>query len=178
MANFDLAFKKTVGLEGGYSDDTADPGGKTRYGITEATARANGYTGDIRALPFDTARQIYKHSYWGNLDACPSQLLAENIFDAAVNHGKGEAGEFLQKALNILNDQGSRWLDLAVDGGIGPVTLGVLKIAISKGFETDVIKVFILYRAKFFLGIAESNETQERFELGWLRNRVWLDVRK
>ncbi len=35
MANFDLAFKKTVGLEGGYSDDAAYPGGKTRYGITE-----------------------------------------------------------------------------------------------------------------------------------------------
>ena len=33
--NFDQAFTTLLGHEGGYSDHPADPGGKTRYGITE-----------------------------------------------------------------------------------------------------------------------------------------------
>ena len=30
-------------LEGGYTDDPDDPGGKTKYGITERVAREYGY---------------------------------------------------------------------------------------------------------------------------------------
>ena len=47
-----LAIIGTVfALEGGYSDNPADPGGKTNHGVTEQVARANGYQGDMKALP-------------------------------------------------------------------------------------------------------------------------------
>ena len=36
--------------EGGYSDDPDDPGGKTKYGITERVAREYGYLGSIEVL--------------------------------------------------------------------------------------------------------------------------------
>ena len=40
--NFDQAFNTLLKHEGGFSDHPADPGGKTRYGITEAVAREVG----------------------------------------------------------------------------------------------------------------------------------------
>ena len=53
--NFDQAFDALLEHEGGYSDHAADPGGKTRYGITEVVARSHGYRGDMRELPLDAA---------------------------------------------------------------------------------------------------------------------------
>ncbi len=32
-----------------------DPGGKTRFGVTEGVARAAGFQGDMRELPLDLA---------------------------------------------------------------------------------------------------------------------------
>ena len=40
-----------ISREGGYADQSADRGGATRWGITEAVARAHGYRGDMRAFP-------------------------------------------------------------------------------------------------------------------------------
>ena len=64
MSKFDDAFEIIVGSEGGYSNDPNDPGGATRFGITEAVARANGYEGDMKDLPLDKAKSIYKAKYW------------------------------------------------------------------------------------------------------------------
>ena len=90
MMDFDTAFNRLLGFEGGYSNDAADPGGKTRFGITEAEARRHGYEGDMKSLPLETAKAIYRPSYW---DACKCDELPEAIryavFDAAVNSGVG-----------------------------------------------------------------------------------------
>ena len=56
---FEIAFEKLLKHEGGYSDHAADPGGKTRYGVTEAVAREVGYKGDMRDLSLDLAKRIY-----------------------------------------------------------------------------------------------------------------------
>lgn len=59
MTAFDDAFEHTVGqvtLDGGYS---ADHGGATAYGITEAVARKEGYVGPMLSLPLATAKSIY-----------------------------------------------------------------------------------------------------------------------
>ena len=49
--NFEHAFERLIGHEGGFVDHPSDPGGATRYGITERVARANGYTGSMREFP-------------------------------------------------------------------------------------------------------------------------------
>lgn len=113
---YDEAFRIIIEQEGGYSDHAADPGGKTRYGITEAVARAAGYQGDMHALPLDVASDIYRREYW---DACQCDKLpwplSLYVFDSAVNQGVGAASKMLQRALDTVQDGviGARTLSLA-----------------------------------------------------------------
>jgi len=80
-----------IDREGGYSDQPADKGGPTCFGITEAVARANGYAGPMEKLPRGTAVAIYKGLYWlrPRLDevANRSAGLASELFDTGVNMG-------------------------------------------------------------------------------------------
>ena len=69
--SFHRALTAVLDLEGDYSDDARDPGGRTRYGITEAVAREQGYQGDMQDLPKSLAESIYKTHYW---DVCHCYL--------------------------------------------------------------------------------------------------------
>ena len=55
--------KGVIEREKGYSNNPADAGGETMWGITVATARRLGYTGPMRDLPRDTAAAIYMREY-------------------------------------------------------------------------------------------------------------------
>ena len=55
---FDEAFHKLLGHEGGFVDHPSDPGGATRWGVTERVARQWGYAGSMRELPVETAKAI------------------------------------------------------------------------------------------------------------------------
>jgi lysozyme family protein len=110
---FPTAFALLLGHEGEFSDHPDDPGGKTRYGITEAVARKAGYTGDMRALPLELAQRIYLESYWRPIraDDLPPGIRYV-LFDSAVNSGPHTATRWLQQALGV-----------PADGVIGPKTL-------------------------------------------------------
>lgn len=179
MNHFDAAFNRVVLVEGGYSDDARDSGGATRYGITERVARANGYMGDMRALPLATARAIYRRQYWDLMrldqvaEVAPS--IAEELFDTGVNMGAQRAGVFLQRLLNALNARGSLWADMAVDGSIGPVTVAALRAFIARrGREGERVLHRALngLQAAAYVELAERREKDEAFVWGWLRTRV------
>lgn len=112
--NFDSAFHKLLGHEGGFSDHKDDPGGATCWGVTEQVARASGYTGDMRQLPVQLAKDIYRQKYWDAVraDELPAAVRYQ-VFDAAVNSGVGQSIRWLQRALGV-----------ADDGKLGAVTLG------------------------------------------------------
>lgn len=105
MSRFNDALCIVLRQEGGYSDHAADPGGKTRYGITEAVARRHGYIGDMRAFSQDLAGEIYRSDYW---DACRCDdmpwPLSLYVFDCAVNQGPQPAIRMLQRALDTVQD--------------------------------------------------------------------------
>jgi lysozyme family protein len=61
------ALTETLKHEGGYSNHPADRGGATNFGITERVARSHGYQGDMKDIPIDTVRNIYRTSYWEKL---------------------------------------------------------------------------------------------------------------
>ena len=96
--------------EGGYVHHPADKGGPTRFGITEAVARAHGYTGAMAELPRDEAAAIYRRLYWLRprfnqvAERCPR--VAAELFDTGANMGPAVAATFLQRALTALNRGG------------------------------------------------------------------------
>ena len=105
MSKFNEFFDRLMQHEGGYVNHPNDPGGETMWGVTIAVARANGYTGAMRALPQSVAMAIYKKDYW---DAVQADKLPDAaryaVFDAAVNSGVKQAAKWLQQALRVNQD--------------------------------------------------------------------------
>lgn len=179
MTVFEDALKHTLGIEGGYSDDARDSGGKTRWGITEAKARAWGYTGEMSTLPKELAIQIYRTDFWDAIQldrvAALSPELAREMFDTAVNCGVGKPVLFLQRLLNVLNWEGADFPDLVVDGVIGAVTLAALRAFLTRRGNLGarvLVAVMNSQQAVFYMELAERRPKDEAFTFGWFVNRV------
>lgn len=169
-----------ITVEGGYSNDAADSGGETMYGITAAEARANGYHGDMRHMPRSFAESVYAAKYWDALRldevAALSEPLAAELADTGVNCGVGTAATFLQRAVNVLNQGGKLYADLLVDGGVGPATIAALTAYLharrNDGGETVLLRALNSLQGARYIELAERREKDEAFVFGWLKNRV------
>lgn len=80
-----------IGIEGGYSNDPRDSGRETNWGVTIHVAREEGFTGRMRDMTRDQARQIYLRRYWikpkfADIGA-RSPAIAAELFDTGVNCG-------------------------------------------------------------------------------------------
>ena len=177
--SIDSMLDSLVGREGGYTNNPADRGGPTRWGVTEQVARAYGYKGDMKVLPRQTAIDIYRQRYWigpkFNLVAEVSPALAEELFDTGVNMGQAVAAKFLQRALNVLNRQASDYPDIGRDGQIGPMTISALKsYAAKRGAKglTVLQRMCDAQQSVRYMEIAEANPSQETFQFGWQENRT------
>lgn len=167
--------ENTIGKEGGYVDHPADRGGKTIWGITEATARANGYTGDMRTMPRTTAIAIYNSEYAIKPGfAKVAQVyprIGEELFDTGVNMGPARPSLWLQEWLNALNQGGKLGPDLKEDGRIGPATLNALKaLKAWRGAEgeTRLLAALNASQGERYKQIAQNNPSQRAFTYGWL----------
>lgn len=151
MMNFDQAFTTLLTYEGEFSDHAADPGGRTRFGITETVAREAGYRGDMRELPLDLAKRIYKGRYWDHVraDELP-EAVRYAVFDAAVNSGPRQAVRWLQRAAGV-----------TADGIIGPQTLAAVRAADPE----RLLRRFLSQRLRFMAGLPNWPV----FGRGWAR---------
>jgi lysozyme family protein len=117
LRSFDDCFAAVIGVEQGYSDNPADPGGETMYGITERVARANYYSGAMKDLELATAKAIAKAQYWDKFQCGQLPIaLAYLVFDAAYNGG--HPVQWLQEAVGA-----------SPDGVIGAQTIGAVRSA-------------------------------------------------
>jgi len=145
--DFDAAFVKLIGNEGGYVNNPADPGGETKYGISKRAYPAE----DIKNLTLDRAKQIYLRDYWGaaGCDAVPD-CIKFDLFDMAVNSGVKQAIKTLQKA--VFADE---------DGILGKNTLMALN-----GSSADKLTArFNGARLEFMTNLTNWNS----FSKGWAR---------
>lgn len=161
-----------LGIEGGWSDDARDSGGRTNYGITEAVAKAHRL--DVRRITKTQAVDIYVSDYWDVLcldsivEVCP--VVAERLFDIGVNMGCGRAAEWMQRILNALNQNGWLWPDIAVDGALGDETLGAFNAYIgARGTNGCAVLVDYLraMQGHFYIDLAERRPKDEAFVYGW-----------
>ena len=152
LSSFALALKFTLFAEGGYSDNSADSGGPTNYGITQGTWDA--YTAaqglvpsPVDKLPLSTAKAIYQHMYW-EAGHCPElpEKLAICHFDWCVNHGVGGAALTLQAALGV-----------SQDGDIGPITLA----AVAKCDVWPTVIKYLQLREDWYQQDVVRNQSQQ-----------------
>jgi len=177
--DFNTAYEAVLGKEAGYSDDPRDSGGQTKYGITEAVARAFGYVGPMNLLSHGQAKAIYRGRYWDALQldqvASLAPAVAGEMFDTAVNLGTDQAATFLQRALNVLNKDASWYPDVTVDGRIGAMTLASLREYVRRrGAEgaTVLLRALNALQGAFYIDLATRRAKDEAFVYGWLLNRV------
>ncbi len=143
--NFDTAFDRVIGNEGGYVNNPNDPGGETQWGISKRS-----YPNvNIKLLTRDGAKQLYLRDFWqrGHMDQY-EPAIAFQVFDFAVNSGIETALRKLQAAAGV-----------ADDGHVGPITVAALK-AMS---VTDFIMRFAALRLRYWSKLS----TWATFGRGW-----------
>lgn len=145
--DFDRAFERLIGHEGGYVNHPSDPGGETKYGITKRSYPNE----DIRGMTLERAKAIYRRDFWG---AAGCDAVADaakfDLFDMAVNSGVKTAIKTLQRAVGA-----------APDGVIGPMTMQ----AISNMPGPRLVARFNGARLQFMTDL----HTWDDFGKGWAR---------
>ncbi|HEY3623652.1 MAG TPA: glycosyl hydrolase 108 family protein, partial [Roseiarcus sp.] len=152
-ARFDACIPFIFKAEGGYSDNPADPGGPTNFGITLATLKTyegkpNLTADDVKKLSPEMAKEIYRTAYWNRMQcgALPAGLDLE-VFDFGVNSGPAESVKTLQRIVGVTQD-----------GSIGPITLA----AVGQFNVGDLITRFAQARLAFYQSL-----NMPEFEQGW-----------
>lgn len=150
MSPFERAFAWVLMVEGPETNDPRDPGGLTRFGISQ---RAHPEV-DVSRLTVEGAKRIYRTEYWdrARCEAFPL-CIALALFDAAVNQGVTTAVRLLQLALKV-----------DPDGVVGPKTIE----AASRAIPFDLLDDFQSHRALRY------SEGQHVFRRGWFRRQFRL----
>src|SRR5665213_1936418 len=108
-SSYDAALARLLVHEGGYTNDTADPGGPTNFGITideyRKYVKPNATAADVRAMKLDDAKAIYRSKYWAaqRCDELPAGLDYA-VFDYGVNSGIGRSGKVLRRCLKLADN--------------------------------------------------------------------------
>lgn len=177
--DFNTVLDNILKDEGGYVNDPTDRGGETNYGITISVAREAGYTGSMSQMPESFARNLYMRKYIVDPGFAKvaelSDSIAAKLINQGVNMGPGTAIKFLQRGLNLFNDNQSKWGDIAEDGGIGPATLSTLQKYLqsrSANGATVMLKTLAGFQFMHYVTICQNDKSQEKFAYGWIANRV------
>lgn len=158
MDNFERCFNFCMMAEtggdpnGGYTNDPADPGGETRWGV----AKKSHPSLDIKNLTLEQAKDIYRNEYWNRIRGDDLELpVALVMYEQQVN--QGGAVKTLQKALGV-----------SADGVFGPKTLETLNLILGTLGENTpkVVTKLCKLRAEKYLTL--NNVAEERFEKGWV----------
>ena len=170
--------RKIIAREGGFVDDPDDPGGATKHGVTIGTLRRLGLdlTGDgaidvsdVRALSRADAERIFLREYYERpgIDRLPATLRA-SVFDMYVNAG-ANAVKILQRLLRQMGH------DVAVDGVIGPQTVGAAEAAAGAA-PRHLADAYGIARRNYYFRLADLRPASRKYARtrrggkgGWIR---------
>ena len=160
MADFDVAFSRTMKAEGGYklTNDPVDLGGMTYAGIARNKhPKWSGWLfvdrGDIP--PTDMVRELYTAEFWMPIkgNSIFDQEIANSIYDFAVNAGVGVAVNLAQIVAGV-----------QADGDVGMKSLTALNGLDGKAFKL----AYALAKVARYRDIIKRNPSQKKYITGWL----------
>jgi lysozyme family protein len=139
-----------------YTNDPADAGGPTKYGITlrelELWRHADCTAADVQTLTRDEATAIYMSLYIRPFDGLPEPLRV-NAIDFGVNAGQRRAIVTVQQIVGA-----------DVDGVLGANTKNL-------AFARDWNPQYVGARLHFYESLIAAKPSQIKFRNGW-RNRA------
>lgn len=157
MPNFEQALKIVLEHEGGFSNNPADAGGATKYGVTidtwESWVKKNCTAADIEALTIEDVSPLYKTVYWDRLklDEFQEEELAVFVFDQAVNGGVENVVLRLQRLLGV-----------HPDGVMGPMTVKAANLS-----DASLGGKFMMASMHYYIDIVKNKPDQIKFLGGW-----------
>jgi lysozyme family protein len=139
-----------------YTNDPADAGGPTKWGITlgdlQEWHRDQIITpNDVRVLTVDEAEAIYRTKYIRPFDRLTG-VLRSNVIDMGVNAGVQRATKILQELIGV-----------TVDGWLGDETIrGITK------FDSEVLNSFyVAARIMFYEDLILRKPSNIKWRNGW-----------
>lgn len=196
MADFGFAYTSTNQAEGKVLEKVpGDPGGETYWGLTrrddgdwmgwkkiDSLRPAAGFPQiAYQDLELSTWHKLYcRDKYWAPLcgDDIKSQSLANKIYDIGFNEGVGEAVQFLQETLNMLNYNSNTgkpyYPDVKVDGTMKPdgETLRRLNDFCGLSMGDYILKSLQIEQGSRYKDIVRSEPEKREFYRGWV-NRTF-----
>lgn len=154
MDTFDFAIAYVLENEGVDSDHPSDRGGRTRYGITSATAARHGF--DVDTLTLEQVKRIYRKDYW-RFDGIRDARVAAKLLDIVVNCGVRGGIRIIQRAVGVTDD-----------GVWGMLTSS----AVQRLPSEQAIERLSIALADHYIDIVKRDTTQLAFFRGWIRRAI------
>jgi lysozyme family protein len=157
--------REIVVREGGYVNDTDDPGGATNFGVTIHTMRRLGLdldrdgdvdVADVKRLSRQQAVDIFVTHYFERpLIAELPQVLHATVFDMYVNAG-GNAIKILQRLLAEMGHS------VAVDGALGPQSVAAAHAA-WRAAPAHLVDAYGIARRNYYFRIADRRPASRKY---------------
>ena len=151
---FDFCMYMIKAIEKGLVDDKDDPGGLTKYGLSQEEYPDL----DIRNLTIEQALDIYYNDFWlkGKCSEMPRPVCWFH-FDTCVNCGIPRAGFLIQRAILACGKY------VKLDGIVGSKTLFALSLC-------DPIQILRHYASKrnlFYHSLVKRKKKLGKYLHGW-----------
>lgn len=160
-------------VEGGEVDDSYDPGGHTKYGISKKQYPHL----DIKSLTRKQASDIYYKDYYKafRCDTYP-EPLNKVLCDMYINTSPRRVNKHLQEAINVFisyKQAGPVRRYLVTDGLIGSKTRLAVDAIVNANSARALARELLFERVDLYTDLSRFN----RYGRGWVDNRV-LDLKK
>ncbi len=170
MADFKKSLELVLKHEGGYVCDPSDPGGETYKGVArnmhsgwvgwqeiDLAKKEPGFPANLDRKTSLTERieDFYRVNFWSKIkgDDINNEVVAQAIFDFAVNAGTSTSASLAQKIAGV-----------AADGVIGPASV----TAINNVDPELFIASFTVLKIARYIAIVKKRPESKKYFYGWV----------
>lgn len=198
-ADFLQAYAPLKQFEGGWCQVEGDTGGETYAGIARNffpkwegwvlvdAAKAHSsfrqgpgtFSRHLASIPglTDMVTDWYRVEWWEKMGLAQfPQIVADELFEQAVNLGRGGAGRYVQRLCNALNwhktPRGEERLfaDLTEDGCLGPKSLAAMALLLDKRVSPEAfVHALNGLQVAHYIGLGAKNFAHRKFINGWMQ---------
>jgi lysozyme family protein len=170
MSEFLNAYEKVLAHEGGYVNDAEDPGGETYKGvarkifpkwdgwqIVDMLKRQSSFPANLdNDIDLQSKiKSFYEANFWDKVkgDSINDQIVANSIFDFAVNAGVGTSASLAQMVVGA-----------KADGVIGEKSIAAINAFNSEHF----LAAFTVAKIARYIHIVKKRPTSRKYFYGWV----------